>query len=204
MTYEVISISSGIFDPQTIKDITIFCEHIKNQQNFNSADVNMLPDNWENNPASLLNVLLIEKRFSNQNGVFNLLYQNSKIIAVSGAYISDFDRRVVIGGVRTYTLQDYRNDFLHGRYLLPKQIEWAKSKNAEIFCLSFNEYNRWLANFILRCANGKGAVLGKTVPESYLGFIEHPKIVNIKNTKQFLLKKYLVNNSIVDFKEVEV
>lgn len=204
MTYETLSITSGIFDPQIINDIKDFCCKIQNQKDQTPADTNMQVNNYEQFPASLLYVLLIEKRFGNGNGVFNLLYDNKNIIAVSGAYFSDFNPAVIIGGVRTYTLQEYRNDFLHGEYLLPKQIEWAQQKRAEVFCLSFNEYNRWLANFITRASLGKAVVLGKPIPKSYRGFIKHPKLVNIKNTPQILLKKYLVNNSNIDFREIEI
>ena len=203
MTYTLINITDGNYTKNQIDDIILFCREIQSNTNSN-ADTNMVADDYEAKTNSLLYTLLIEKRFSNNRGIFNLLYLDKKLISLSGAYKSDFDSRAVIGGVRTYTLDQYRNQFHHSEQILPAQISWARTQNAEVFCLTFNLYNEWLAKFIERANSGRGIVLGKPVPESLVGFQRHPKIVKIKETKQILLKKYLINNYTVNFSEIEI
>lgn len=199
MAYKLTNVNE--LDQKQINDVINFCSQINNTH---QADLNMVVEDYQIKPNSLLYTLLIEKRFAANNGIFNLLYLDDKLIGLSGAYKSDFNDRVVIGGVRTYTLNDVRNSFHHSEHILPAQIAWAREQNAEVFCLTFNKYNEWLVNFIERANKGKGIVLGKQVPISLLGFERHPKLVRIKFTEQILLKKYLINNSAVNFKEIEV
>lgn len=190
------------FGDEHVRDIIEFCRTITANPN-SAADKNMEVDDYQNKPHTLLYTLLVEKRFAENKGIFNLLYLDDRLISLSGAYKSDFDQRAVIGGVRTYTLPEIRNDFYHSEHILPAQIDWARSQNAEVFCLTFNEYNTWLAKFVERAAKGKATVLGRAVPSSLLGFERHPNLVNIKSTKQILLKKYLINNCAVNFHSIE-
>ncbi|MFA5490565.1 MAG: hypothetical protein WC284_15365 [Candidimonas sp.] len=185
------------FTDKEINQLEIFCKSVGDEP----AAANMTTDMTV--PGSLWSVLFEEKRFDHPNGIFGLLYEDDKIIAMSGAYRADFCQDIVIGGVRTYTLKEYRKDFLHGSLLIPKQIEWAVKNEASAFALTFNHYNRWLWDFIRRINCGGGVVLGKKVPDSLKEFTAHPKPCVIKHTKQWICWKRLNEKFKYDWREIE-
>ena len=164
---------------------------------------NMKLANWEINSSSLLYLLVHEKRFMRPGGCFDVVYNNNKIVACSGTYVSDFSKDIIIGGTRAYTVPEFRTKYLHGNLIFPKQIQWAKDIGAKMFLLTFNSYNDWLYKFIVRGISGKGTAFGLKFSDTYKHFKLHNKEVLIKNTPQIILKLYLDEEYEYDFQNIE-
>lgn len=162
------------------------------------ASKNMTSAGWRLNSASLLYLLYEEKRFDPPNGKLFVVYDNNQIVAVSGVYISDFNKYVAIGGVRTWTRKEYRTKYLHGKYLIPAQIEWAKAADMKMFALTFNDYNEWLPKFISRGKKGKATSFGLGFCETYKDFVPHDTKLTIKNVEQYVLKMPLEEGFDID------
>lgn len=212
VSFRLEHVTSESVTPQIEKDLTAFCaEAVKDQkhpvQNWNGTD-------WENSPASLMYCLLEEKRFSQERGRLYLLYHGDRLVALNGIYRSDFHPEVFIGGVRVFTLPEYRTrdvfargTFAHSDHIFPEQLAWARTQGAKMFWLTFNDHNLWLAQWGLRIATGKASVLGvrgsSTAREFYRGFEMHPKKLLVKYIYQHVLVKRLDPSFEFSFAELE-
>lgn len=198
---ELRTVSSDKISEKEMRDLIAFCnEAIKDKK----LDLkNWSVENWQNSPHSLLYCLCKERRFSEDRGLFYMLYAGGRLQAISGVYRSDWaPNEIAIGGVRTCTLPRARSSsiavhggFYHGDHIMPAQVEWARSKGLKAFILTFNETNLWLAKFILRIHQGRSVLLGYKLTdkarELYQDFYLYPKKLIIKNTLQWVLVKKL-------------
>lgn len=187
---KLISIFSDeiVDNDDVVQDIIEFCKEAAGANE--NASENMSVDDWKNKGETLMYLLLIEKRFSKNKGRLDLLYNEDKIIALSGVYISDFDPLVAIGAVRGWILKEYRHTWYLGKYVFPTQCDWAQKQGAKIFLMTFNDYNLPIAKMFERSANGRG-VIGIKTGHFYKGMELHPKPLLIKNIFQWALKKTL-------------
>jgi N-acetylglutamate synthase-like GNAT family acetyltransferase len=135
-------------------ELLAFCKQLSNEKT-HPAYKNMWVDDWENDKSNLLYLIYIKKRLKEPKGQFYVLKIENKIVAVAGVYISDFDSRVAIGGVRSWVVEEYRSKFLIGKHILPCQLQWAKEKNCALFFLTFNNYNKNLINIVKRTGFGR-------------------------------------------------
>lgn len=144
MNLRTISFTSDQLQSNILDDLHRLC-HEAEQNISMPAHVNMMLDQWENKPNTLMYLLRKTDRFHSGNGLFTLLYDIDnnprRIIACSGIYRSNFDHNVAIGGVRTWKIKDYRNRYLVSKYIFTDQINWCRSNGLKIFALTFNEYN---------------------------------------------------------------
>ncbi|MGE0632404.1 MAG: hypothetical protein AB7O96_08355 [Pseudobdellovibrionaceae bacterium] len=201
MSYSVRSFCSDEVDTSLLRDLEVFCMEAEKENRLRSR--NWQYTDWSKKPETFLYCLMKEKRFSQRNGEVTAVYDDLRIVAVSGVYESEFaPETVAIGGVRAHTLQSERKTstqkgygFLHGDYIFPKQILWAEKRGFTTFALTFNKHNRWLAEFILRIGQKKAIGLGyhpqEAAQKAYSGFSLWPHMVIIKATPQFLLHKNL-------------
>jgi len=180
--FVVESVSST--DTHNREEFLEFCKKSYESQ-YSPACVNMWHPDWENRAETLPFLVYKSNRFSD-NGIFFILRINGKIEAVSGIYISAFDKSVAIGGVRSWTNPGHQADLIIGRHIFPKQLKWAKDHNIKTIALTFNEYNKKLMRYFTR--NGLGVVKNRT-PDMlfYNGVYEVPFPVIIQNTKQWAL-----------------
>lgn len=119
------------------------------------SHINMWAKNWETQSNTLPYILYLSSRFAGNNGdMFFLVDDNENIIANSGINVSDFDKNVAIGGVRTWLDKSLRGKFVVGRHLLPYQLKWAKNKNLKTIALTFNDYNKKLIPYFKRSGFG--------------------------------------------------
>jgi hypothetical protein len=166
---------------------------------------NLSLDDWEARPETLLYCLKIEKRFDDDHGCLFGVIADSRIVAVGGVYRSEFNpKEIAVAGVRTYTDEAYRNRFWHGDFIIPAQIDWARSRNFSQVILSFNSETMPLMKMLTRVSDKKAAVLGQQQPDVYKHLIEHPVPILLKNTKQRILKMNLVQNFNWDYSALEV
>ena len=116
---------------------------------------NMWHPEWENNPATFPYIVYSSNRFKNSNGIMLLLLdENDNILGTSGANVSDFDKNVVLGGVRTWLNKELRGQFIMGRHVLPHQLSWATSLGFKTLALTFNDYNKRLLPYFARSGLG--------------------------------------------------
>lgn len=181
--------------------LTRFCKRAELDSSPTSE--NMAFTNWQINNASLLYLLKIEQRLTWPKGCFYIVYEKNDIVACSGLYISEFSPDIIIGGVRAYTLSEFRTKYIHGNIIFPKQIQTAKEKGAKLFLLSFNSYNDKLYKFIVRGSQGKGTAFGLGFSDTYKNFQLHDKQIIIKNVPQTILKLPLEENYEYDFSNIE-
>ena len=176
-----------------------FCQQAYNE-NKHEARTNMSVENWQNSPASLLYVLIIEKRFSRQNGGLQLLINaQDDIVALGGYYRSDFNDNIYLMGVRTWVLKQFRHELLVAEYLLPYQLSEIQKKLGHFAVISFNESTRSFAKLIGRSNKNPDAKLkfffDKKYPDIYKDMVLWKSPVKIKNVKQWILVKKLSDSS---------
>ncbi len=150
------------------------------------SHANMYADDWENDPSTLPYLLYKSNRFTDGNGDMFVLLNDDQISGISGVNVSDFDKNVALGGVRTWLNKELRGKFLIGKYLLPKQLAWAKQNNLKIITITLNDYNKRLLPYFKR--EGLGIAKNRT-PESmfYNGQYTVDFPVTINYTKQWVL-----------------
>lgn len=149
------------------------------------AHRNMFSQNWNVDPNTLPYHIYVSNRFK-KNGNFFIGMINEEIIAASGVYVSEFDKNVAIGGVRSWVNKKYRGKFIIGRHLLPLQLFWAKEKKLKTIALTFNEYNKRLLPYFRR--SGFGIKKNRNVNSLFyngLHEVSHP--LTIQHTKQWAI-----------------
>jgi hypothetical protein len=162
-----------------------FCK-LASLQTTDPAHKNMWSDEWQTTPSTLPNLIYVKKRLIDPKGQFYVAKVNDQIVAVAGVYISDFDSRVAIGSVRAWVTNEYRGKFVIGKYILPKQLKWAKEKNCALFFLTFNEYNKDLIKIVKR--SGFGRLKNRTSDMLFFnGVKEAPYPCLVQNTKQWVV-----------------
>ncbi len=173
-------------------DNTIFFNFLKTEslEIEQPASVNIWAEDWETNTHTLPYILTNTKRFDGINGEFYILHENDKIIACSGVYISDFNDKIAIAGVRTWISKEFRHLSLSKDYLLVEQKKWAVSKGMKLIALSFNEYNKNIINIFKRNRLGeKAGRINNREPKNifYNGLNEVSFLVNIQYTPQWVV-----------------
>lgn len=172
------------------------------ESNTSPACANMWNENWEECPETLPFLIYKSDRFHEDNGVYFILSINDVIEASSGIYISEFDKNVAIGGVRSWTNSGYKANLIIGRYIFPKQILWAKLHGIKTIALTFNDYNKKLMSYFTR--NGIGVVKNRT-PDMlfYNGVNVLSHSVIIQHTKQWVIYHKIDENYEPDWKLIE-
>lgn len=144
------------------------------------------------NIHTLLNILDNTDRF--KNGSFNILFDNEKVIACSGCYVSNFCSDILICGSRTWVDIDYRNRHIVREYLLPTEKQWAIDNKIKCIALTFNEYNKNMINLWFRRRFGEVRSHRKNLHFGYNGVNLVPHPVNIQYTKQWVIYEKLDKN----------
>lgn len=91
-----------------------------------------------------------KERYRDGNGELFVLFEDSKIIGCSGVYLADFCQQVALCGTRSWLSKAYRCKQIIRNQFLPLQREWAISRGATVFALTFNDYNFNLRRFVER------------------------------------------------------
>lgn len=175
-----------------LTDITQFFDFLKTEslEIEQPASVNLWSTDWEANAHTLPYILTNTNRFDGNNGEFFILYENDKIVACGGVYISDFNKDVAIAGVRTWVSKDYRHLALNKDYLLVEHKKWAIDKNIKMIALSFNNYNKNIIQIFKRNRLGeKPGRINSREPKNmfYNGLHEVSFPVTIQYTPQWVI-----------------
>lgn len=153
------------------------------------AHVNM---SLRNDSHTLYYLLNNTDRF--KKGIFNILFDDNKVIACSGCYIPNFSKEIAICGSRTWIDIEFRNMHIARDFLLPAEKKWAINKNMKCILLTFNEYNKNIIELWFRKRLGEKRNLRE---RKHFGFdnlhtLEFP--VSINYTKQWILFELLDKN----------
>jgi hypothetical protein len=171
----------------THKDLILdYCKQAFSEKE-QPGHVNMWHHDWEEQIATLPYLLYCSDRFSNNNGEMFLLFDNNNnIVGISGVNVSEFDKNVALGGVRTWLDKDLRGQFVMGRYVLPHQLSWATGLSLKTLALTFNDYNKRLIPYFTRSGLG---IQKKRKPGSlfYNGQYALDFPVTINYTKQWII-----------------
>lgn len=171
-------------DSSSYNDILDLCKN--NQENTNySVD-------WENHTNSLLFALINQNRFAKENGGMVLLYNQQKLIGVSGYNRSPFNDNIFLLGSRTLVDKENRNNQLVSSYIIPTQISESKKLGAKICAFTFDVSNKFSLYQVF--INSKlNLLLHNKIFSIYenLKALEYP--VNIYNTEQNVLYIELEN-----------
>lgn len=193
----ILHVTSDKLDQQTIADIEIFCQKCELETSQPAYD-NMSFTNWENKTNTLLYLLLKTTQFSKENGIFSFIYNdNNEIIASCGAYKSEFDSNVVIGGVRSWKLPKFRGLPDIATKIMPYHYDWAIQNNAKIFILTFNEYNKKMMRVLHRSGEFQGKQFlkfGEKPSDFYPSMDVLPFMIRVKNVMQHVLYKKIDPN----------
>lgn len=173
-------------------DIYKLCETAQNDK-IESIRQNMAVKHWAKNPHCLLYRIYIEKKFSDNNGILTCVYDDNKIISISGAERSDFEN-ICIWGKRLYTLPNYRNKNIH-RLLLKPQYDWSMKNNFKVALGTWNEDHYSLYRFEKNKIKNRKSY--DALPELDISnAIAYPSKLLICNTPQWVIMYYLDNKYI--------
>lgn len=172
----------------------IFFNFLKDINTTDPASSNMWDDDWESKNYTLPYILEKTNRFDGENGEFHIVFDDDKIIACGGVYISAFSQYIAIAGTRTWVDKQYRNKLIMREVLLPRQKAWSIEKGSKIVAISVNEYNKNLLIPFKRIRLGEDKNrMSDRQPHHlfYNGAIEVDFPVNIQYTKQWVLYEKL-------------
>lgn len=191
-----------------LTDITQFFDFLKTEslEIEQPASVNLWSTDWETNAHTLPYILTNTNRFDGNNGEFFILYENDKIVACGGVYISDFNKDVAIAGVRTWVSKDYRHLALNKDYLLVEHKKWAIDKNIKMIALSFNNYNKNIIQIFKRNRLGeKPGRINSREPKNmfYNGLHEVSFPVTIQYTPQWVIYEKIDDSFDFDWKTLK-
>lgn len=206
--FRIESITSDSISSDTRSKIYDFCRSAEKESRPESE--NMSVTGWESNRASLISLLEKNKRFANGNGALYLAHDDpaNRIAALSGVNLAGLGGApIAIGAVRSWTLESYRLNSIHGEFLVPKQVEWARSMGMEYFFITFNRRSYNLVKFFQRGIAGRTPGFGVKFSNVYKDMTLHPKMLRINYTPQYVFIKKLSENpkfALADIREFEI
>jgi hypothetical protein len=180
----------------------IFFEFLKSINTPDPASNNMWDDDWENKNYTLPYILEKTTRFKEANGEFHIVFDDDKIIACGGVYLSNFSQDISLAGTRTWVDKKYRNKLIMREILLPRQKAWSIEQGCKIVAISVNEYNKNLLKPFkrIRLGEDKNRMSGRQSHHLfYNGATEVKFPVTIQYTKQWVLYEQLDPSFVFDW-----
>ena len=179
-----------------------FFDFLKSTNTSDPASNNMWDDAWQEKNYTLPYILEKTDRFKGKNGEFHIVFDDDKIIACGGVYISAFSRHIAIAGTRTWVDKQYRNKLIMREVLLPRQKAWSIEQGCKIIAISVNEYNKNLLKPFKRIRLGEDKNrMSDRQPHHlfYNGAIEVDFPVEIQYTKQWVMYEQLDPSFVFDW-----
>jgi hypothetical protein len=172
----------------------IFFKFLKSIDTPDPASNNMCDDDGENKNYTLPYILEKTTRFKEANGEFHIVFDDDKIIACGGVYLSNFSQHIAIAGSRTWVDKKARNKLIMREVLLPRQKAWSIEQGSKLIAISVNEYNKNLLKPFkrIRLGEDKNRMTARQPHHLfYNGAIEVKFPVTIQYTKQWVLYEKL-------------
>lgn len=198
-----IKVVTSVVTANELSDLVAFCREV--EQSSPDIATNWKVTDWQLEPASLFHVLLIQKRFD--TGGLCLLYENQKIIAISGFYKSDIHPDIHIFGARAWVLKEKRMNLLIAENILPVQIEMMCHNQAKMGLITFTDRTKRFAELIKRSnenyVEGKPLFFfGDRYPQLYRDMIMLEFPITVNHVKQWALVKKFDQSFDFDFNTI--
>jgi hypothetical protein len=130
------------------------------------------------------------------------VFDDDKIIACGGVYLSNFSRNISLAGTRTWVDKKHRNKLIMREVLLPRQKAWSIEQDCKIVAISVNEYNKNLLKPFKRIRLGEDKNRMSDRQSHHLfynGAIEVDFPVTIQYTKQWVMYEQLDPSFVFDW-----
>ena len=157
-------------------------------------------------PAGLAYLAKQHARWTAGLGQIDFLLDNNKIVGVSAVEISNLSSAFGSGGNRVWVLPEYRGNNSITKYLLASNLEWSAEQGHAGLILTFNNYNKWIYNTIVKRANGLAGALGQVWSNWWNDCIPFNKQLNVFYTPQWAVVKPIANVNVVldGMKNIEI
>ena len=168
-------------------DYVVFLKKIAHLKS--PAFVNMGPQL----PMGFLYLVDNLKRWGEDEGQIGLLYDDisGSIVGISAVEDCQLTEELSSGGNRCWILPKYRQNNEITKYLLKSNLDWSRNQGKAGMLLTFNEYNKWIYDTIVKLSSNSGATLGTVWSEWWDDCIVLPRMVRIHNTPQWAVIKPL-------------
>lgn len=179
-----------------------FFDFLKSTNTSDPASNNMWDDAWAEKNYTLPYILEKTDRFKGKNGEFHIVFDDDKIIACGGVYLSNFSRNISLAGTRTWVDKKHRNKLIMREVLLPRQKTWSIEQGCKIVAISVNEYNKNLLKPFKRIRLGEDKNRMSDRQSHHLfynGAIEVDFPVTIQYTKQWVMYEQLDPSFVFDW-----
>lgn len=156
------------------------------------AFVNMGPQM----PMGFLHLVDNLKRWRTDTGQIGLLYDDASgsVVGVSAVEGCQISTELSSGGNRCWILPKYRQNNEITKYLLKSNLDWTRNQEKAGMLLTFNEYNKWIYDTIVKLSTNSGTTLGTVWSEWWDDCIVLPRMIRLHNTPQWAVIKPLDKN----------
>lgn len=193
MDLDIISITSEEFN--TIeKQYQIFLRNIQ------KSDSPALDNMGNSEKGGLLYLAKNLKRWTNGEGQISFLIDRASgaIVGISAVEHSTLHESLGSGGNRCWLLPKYRMSNHVSNYLLAANLDWCKDQDKAGMILTFNDYNKWIYDTVVRITNGKSAGIGTVWSNWWNDCLILPRKVRLHYTNQWAIIKPLSSKKVVD------
>lgn len=155
MSLNVIHTSAETFNQYAI-EYNIFLNIIKEDKSPALANMGYTP------PGGLGYLAKNKLRWTSDTGQITMLVDDSdRIVGISAVETCSLSTVFGSGGNRCWLLPKYRTNNEITQYLLSSNLMWCKKQNHIGMMLTFNDYNKWIYDTIVKRVSGKSSALGK-------------------------------------------
>ncbi len=153
------------------------------------AFVNMGPQM----PMGFLHLVDNFKRWREADGQISLLYDDASgsIVGISAVENCQLSTELSSGGNRCWILPKYRQNNEITKHLLKSNLDWSRNANKAGMLLTFNQYNKWIYDTVVKLSTNSGATLGTVWSDWWDDCIALPRMVRLHNTPQWAVIKPL-------------
>jgi len=179
-----------------LKDYQVFLECIA------ASNTPALPNMGYDYPAGLMYIAQKKLRWFQGQGHIAFLYDSDQIVGVSCVEHSTLHVELGSGGNRCWLLNEYRSNNEVSKHLLTANLEWCSQQSKKGMLLSFNNYNKWIYNTIVRISSGQSRPLSSVWSNWWNNCVVLPRMIRLFNTPQWAVIKPVSNNYIVELDEM--
>lgn len=148
-------------------------------------------------PAGLAYLAKQHTRWTAGSGQIDFLLDKNKIVGVSAVETSNLSSAFGSGGNRVWVLPKHRGDNSITKYLLASNFNWSAEQGHVGLILTFNNYNKWIYNTIVKRATGYAGALGQVWSSWWNDCIPFKKQLNVFYTPQWAVVKPIADITVV-------
>lgn len=148
--------------------------------------------------SGFLHIVDQKTRWTKETGQIALLYDGPLLVGISAVEQSTLHAECGSGGNRCWLMGRYRKDNEVTRYLLNSNLDWCRIQGKAGMILTFNDYNKWIYDTILKLSERRGATLGKVWSPWWNDCVALPRKVRLFNTPQWAVVKPILKRNHID------